>query len=229
MAQQPSEGHGGGRNGRLIGVQRLTTTGNYTPTAGTKSILVEAVASGGGGGGGDGGPATAGMGCGGGAGAYALHRWTAVGAGPYAYTIGAIGTGGAAGNNAGTAGSALTFALDVTLNLGGGQGGVSQATGTTLTNLVGANGGVVTVGGNILSQSGEPGGPQYRDSGTLGHSGYGGSSPLGAGGAMKVASAAGATATGDGSGGSGGYADTATDRAGGDGTKGVIIVYEYDA
>jgi hypothetical protein len=46
---------------------------------------------------------------------------------------------------------------------------------------------------------------------------------------MKVASAAGAAATGDGSGGSGGYADTATDRAGGDGTKGVIIVYEYDA
>ena len=71
--------------GRLIGVQKLTA-GNYTPTAGTASIIVYGIGGGGGGGGGDQGVGTSGVGGGGGSGEYIVHRETGLGAGPFTVT-----------------------------------------------------------------------------------------------------------------------------------------------
>lgn len=206
--------------GVLIGVRVLTTSGTYTPTAGTTSILVYAI---GGGGAGGGSPNTAGAsGSGGGAGGMAIKVYSTV-SGSYPYTIGAGGTGVA--NAAGGNGGQTTFNVtDVVAN--GGAGG-ALGIGTTGSPVAGGAGGTATAG-DILVQ-GMPGGNGVRLANTngFGLAGAGGSTLFGSGGLGRAGGTAGNgnPGTGYGSGG-GGAIGNGTDT-GGDGMPGVIIVFEY--
>jgi len=238
---------GGGANG-LLNVQRLTTTGTYTATAGTVSCVVMAVAGGGGGGAvvvsaSDGYSAS---GSGGGGGAFG-QKYYAVAPTGTAYVIGAGGAGGAAGANFGAAGSATTFnAGDMNL-LGGGGGyymnGRINSAPTAYTSADAGGSPDASDNSDITSNG---------DSGALGRStikaitftvfrgpGFGGSSMLGKGALAPTysyndaAGSPGNNAVGYGGGGSGAFYATTTvsasAAAGGNGAPGIIIVYEYGA
>ncbi|WP_325177643.1 hypothetical protein [Pantoea sp. 1B4] len=89
--------------GRLLNMQLFTASGTYTPTPGTKSIVVEVQGAGGGGGGiGGAGTNTVAVGNGGAGGGYAKSRLTSGFSGGIFITV---GTGGPGGNLAPTNGS----------------------------------------------------------------------------------------------------------------------------
>lgn len=199
-------------------------SGNHVPDASTRYMEVEMIGGGGGGGGADGDAGTAGIGGGGGAGAYLRKLYTAPLAASYAYAVGAFGAGGAAGNNAGVAGGNTTFGA---LTAPGGNGGSSVANGTTQVTVAGGGASAAATGGdiNIFGCAGSSG---YRLDGATTFGGDGGPSPLGTRGrGATSASAVGAGAGVYGAGGGGARANSATDRAGGNGSAGVIIVKEY--
>jgi hypothetical protein len=211
--------------------QIFTSSGTYTPTTGTKAVLVRMIGGGGGGGGAIGG---ANFSCGGGgaSGTY-WERWFDPGASITggAVTIGAAGAAGTStGGNGGTGGDTSVVIQTVTYTAKGGGGGNGLATSTTLTFAV--RGGQPTAGSStgdvVQAEAGENG--QGYGNGLTG--GNGASSPLGTGGlgawvGLGGASGAGAAGSGYGAGGGGGGANTATNRAGGAGTAGVVIIYEY--
>lgn len=203
--------------GSLLGVQVLTGSGTYTPTAGTGKIWVECV---GGGGAGGGTPTAAATGSGGGAGAYAASLLTSGFSGA-SYVVGAGGTG--VSNASGGAGSDTTWATTVIVAKGGSGGtvGVSGAnTGPTAGGLASASTGQIKFDG----QSGQ--GTTVAGGSRAG--GDGGSSPRGgAGGRAPLPNNNGNAGSVPGGGGSGGLDSTAANRTGGNGAAGTIIVYEY--
>lgn len=213
----------GQATGRLIGVQRFTTSGTYTPTAGTTSVIVEAV--GGGGGGAGAGSTAAGqvsIGSGGGAGGYTKTRLTSGFSGA-AITIGA---GGAQSSAAGNGGSATSFAA--LLAAGGGVGGAFTAATSTYPFILTGGAGGNASGGNITSQDGGQGSPAIICSTTNQQSGAGGSSFFGAGGVSVSGSNNGINGSGFGSGGSGASSNNGgTAKGSGAGANGVLIVWEY--
>lgn len=212
--------------GTYIGRQVLTSGTTYTPTAGTKTILVKIVGAGGGGGGTTGGSSQLGAGGGGGAGGYLEKLITNV-SGTYTYSIGTAGTAGTTGPGAGGAGGNTTFINGATTyTANGGSGGTQQSTGTSAAFIAGGAGGAVSTNGDV-NGGGAPGERGYRVSGTVGYSGNGGSTMFGGGGAGQTSSAVGGNATGYGSGGGGGLSTSTTNRAGGAGAQGLIIVEEY--
>jgi hypothetical protein len=212
--------------GRLRSFQIFTsgTAQTYTRPAGITSILVEVV----GGGGGGGGVAATGSGTafagGGGAGGYA-RLWVASASASYTYTVGSGGAGGTAGANNGTTGGTTTFSAS-SLQATGGTGGqgVSASTGAQITN--GGTGGIGT-NGNINS-SGGCGifGVGFAAS-AAGYSGSGGDTIYGGGAQGTQSAAAGANAGNYGSGGAGAGTGTVTNRAGGNGSAGLIVVWEF--
>lgn len=216
--------------GRLIGVQVITATGTYTPTAGTASIQVELL----GGGGGGGGCATTAAtqvtaGGGGGAGAYAKARITS-GFSGVTVTIGAAGAAGTAGNNNGGNGGDSTFGA--VLTAGGGVGGIGSGAAGAAPRLSGAGsaGGTASGSANLFASRGENGTTEILTVNTIAISGAGGSTLYGSGGigAATLTVAAGNAGTGFGSGGSGGACiQSQTQRAGGAGTAGLCIIWEY--
>ena len=110
----------GQATGRLLNVQVITSSGTYTPTTGTNSVVVEAV----GGGGGSGGvPATSSTQSGisgqGAPGAYAKARYTS-GFSGVSVTIGAGGTAGTTSTAGGTGGT-TSFGALLTCPGGGGS------------------------------------------------------------------------------------------------------------
>lgn len=129
--------------GRLIATRTFTTSGSYTPTAGTRYIRLIATAGGGGGGGV---PTTSSTQTGGaqagfyGQAAELIIPVTAFNA-PVSFTIGAGGAGGTAGANAGVAGGNTTFGN--ILVLGGGPGGAAGVVGTASL-ITGAGGSFAT-------------------------------------------------------------------------------------
>lgn len=226
--------------GRLIGVRLITSNGTYTPTAGTKFVIVEAI---GGGGGGCGGPVPiSGRVCvtpGGQGGAYAKVLVTS-GFSGVSVTVGVAGNGGdSAGSTPGSDGGASSFGA--LIYCPGGKGGTTHSSkwsvpyiGTSSDYIatgpanVGLDGIVptISVGDGVILQS-------LR--GRLANSGiaqlssatgfqqtpaYGGDSPIG--------SAYGGLKTGYGCGGDGVivYA-SAVAKAGQSGGVGVVIVWEY--
>lgn len=220
--------------GTLINVQRFTSSGTYTPTAGTNTAIIEGC---GGGGGGGATPATSStqiaLGGGGGTGAWGRVRVTAPTT--QTVTIGSGGAGGAAGTNTGTAGGqtsigtylvcpggvaggasgVFTFASNmlVTGGIGSAIGGAATAT-TSATALYLSGGLSATVGFSVYNSS-------------IAIAAAGASSPFGAGGGYVV-TAAGINGTGFGAGGSGAAAGpSAAAAAGGSGSPGFITVYEY--
>jgi hypothetical protein len=141
-----------------------------------------------------------------------------------AITVGAAGAAGAAANGSGAAGGASSFGAVVTAN--GGSGGITMATAATALTVMQATG--VAAGTGDIAMGGVPPGPGIRLSGTIGISGNGGSSPLGAGGPGTIAgTAAPGAATGFGSGGGGACANSATGIAGAAGRAGIVIVEEF--
>ena len=120
--------------GRLVGVKAFVASGTYTPTIGTKAIIVEAVGAGGGSGGV---PATStnstGLSSAGAGGAYAKSYLTTGFSSGVAVTIGA---GGIAGTSAGASGgTGGTTSFGALLSCPGGTGSTfgTQSTGVTNT------------------------------------------------------------------------------------------------
>ncbi|KVN25644.1 hypothetical protein WJ63_16065 [Burkholderia pyrrocinia] len=140
----------GQATGRLLNVQRFVSSGTYTPTAGTNSIIVKLQGGGGGSGGAVGtGASTVSAGGPGTQGAYVESRITS-GFSGQAVTVGAAGAAGAAGSGSGGNGGASTF---MTLSAGGGFGG--GITGASSTSVVAGPSGIAAAsGGNIKNLNG---------------------------------------------------------------------------
>jgi hypothetical protein len=197
-------------------------SGTYTTPDGVTALEIEMLGGGGGGGGAKSTSAQAAAGAGGGGGAYLRKRIDGPSA-TYAYSVGALGAGGAAGQNNGSAGGDTTFG---SLTAGGGSGGNTPAVGTTNTRTTGGAGGTAT--GGDVNAAGPTGINSMRFDGTLSVAGTGASTQFGGGGKAAVGiNADGNAATGYGAGGGGGAtSNSTTDRAGGDGTGGIIIIRE---
>jgi hypothetical protein len=213
--------------GALINVQVFTSTGTYTPTAGTNSVIVEVQAPGGGSGGnvatGSGQNSVNGPG---GSGAYAKVRLTSGFSGVTA-TIGPVGAAGAAGSNAGGAGGTTSFGAIISCpGGGGGAAGVIISAAPTAGALAGAGGATPTVssGTVLMSAKGQYGTPGLDlVLSTFIIWGFGGSSFLGIGSVF-----AGTTGSGYGWGAVGSFNTQSTAAsAGAPGGPGVVIVYEY--
>lgn len=214
--------------GRLIGVQIITVTGTYTPSAGTKSVIVEGAGGGAGGGGSAAtGAAQYSMAAGGSSGAYGRGRFTS-GFSGVTVTIGAAGAAGAIGGNGGNGGTTSFGAL---LSFPGGVGGTAgvAASSTTTTISLGVGGVSAPSGANLGGSAGARGGDGVISSIGQALSGAGGNSPYGSSGARQGSSgAAGGAATGYGSGGAGGGSGASQSGfVGGAGSAGIVIVWEY--
>ncbi|OAM77688.1 glycine-rich domain-containing protein [Devosia elaeis] len=209
--------------GFLLGsTQVFTSSGTWTKPAGCAAVRVRVVGAGGGGGGVTGGASQAAAAGGGGGGGYA-EKWitSALGA-TETVTIGAAGTGGAAGANNGNAGGATSFGAHVIAN--GGGGGTAMTAGTSAT--TGAPGAGGAGSGGDLNVPGSPGDRGIRSSDSVIVGARGGDSQLGYG-AQNQGNNAGSNGTGYGAGGGGAATISDTNRAGGNGTAGVVIVEEY--
>lgn len=193
----------------------LNGTTSYTAPAGTVGVQLEGIAGGAGGGGVTGAASDRGGG-GGGAGGY-WRKMVASPSGSYVCAVGAKGTGTT--NSAGSNGGNTTFVNGGTTYtaFGGTGGGLGNP-------AAGGAGGVVSTNGDVNAG----GAPGTSPGNTPRNAGNGGSSVYGGGGLGPVASGTGVSATAYGSGGSGGVDfSTSTNRAGGDGTNGVLIATEF--
>ncbi|MDG9858227.1 hypothetical protein N7403_30635 [Pseudomonas nitroreducens] len=140
--------------GRLIGVQNFTFSGSYTytPTAGTRSIIVEVQGAGGSGGGTAATSAgQAAVGGGGAAGAYSKGRFTSGFAG-VTITVGLGGAQTAAGNNNGNAGATSSFGSLLTALGGGGGAGGGASSSFPFASAGGVGTGVPT--GGVVNKAG---------------------------------------------------------------------------
>lgn len=214
--------------GRLIGTQSFTSSGTYTPTAGTSFVIVEAV---GGGGAGGGAAATSAGNCsvggGGSAGTYLRARINSGFSGA-AVVVGAGGTGvaGAAGNSGGQ----TTFGGTLVVCPGGPGGSFAGNFAPPLYAQGAANGSLgSTTGIGLGFGSGSGGAPGICTTATTGSSGNGGDSHF-SGGASRVFQSNGLSpGANTGAGGSGAHnpqSDGST-RTGGAGGSGFVVIYEY--
>lgn len=212
-------------SGRLIGVQVFTSSGTYNPTAGTRSVIAEGV---GGGAGGGGASATAAgqvsAGSGGSSGTYGKGRFI-TGFTGIPVTIGAGGTGGPAGANNGSAGGTTSFGSLMSCP-GGVGGGGSNA--NSVANITAASGGAaLPTGATIVAAAGSTSGAGFSLI-PAGVGGDGGPSVFG-GVNNNSSNSAGTAGNAPGTGGGGGsrLAGQGVGAAGGDGAKGILIVYEF--
>lgn len=201
--------------GARIGTQYLTTTGTYTPTTGTKTIVVRGI----GGGGGGSGTGTAGSSGGGNGGDTSFNTNTIIGKGGTGAPNNAGGAGGVAGTGSLTlpgSGGIMGQGLNANVINGGTGGAGIFGSGA---GLGGSSGGAGVAGGVNTGGGGGGGG-----GGTTVNSGGGGG-----GGSYSEATLTGVTGTYSytiGAAGSAGGAGT-SGFAGGLGSKGLIIVEEY--
>lgn len=227
--------------GRLLDVKRFTASGTYTPTAGTRRIIVELVGGGGSGGGTIATTATqASVGAGGGAGAYMQFMLLTI-PGSVAITVGAGGAGAA---GTGAAGTASVFGSYVTC--GPGQGGVTRSEGSQtsasmfLTSVVegsplNGNGGVAVIDDvpNVVLLKGMEGSAGTSGislaGGTFMRAGEGGGTPFGSTAHTGNTQATASAPANSGAGGAGIYATPSTPgvRNGGNGGSGCCLVWEY--
>lgn len=224
----------GQATGRLLGVQRFTSNATYTPSAGTRRIVVELQAAGGGGAGVGATSATQlSVGSGGGGGAYVKFLADTPSA-PVAVTIGTGGTGGTPfAGSAGNPGGDSVFGALATV--GGGLGGLSNSVNTTGAAPIIVQGGnasaVATIGGGaqvLQITEGERGGHGFAMGGTTANNvvgGYGGGTALGRNGRLNPSSP---TPINVGVGGCGASAAASGPAlSGASGSAGVCVVWEY--
>lgn len=198
----------------------------YSTPAGVLALLVELIGGGASGGGVSGAASNSAASGGGGSGGYARKLYSAP-VSSYTYTVGTGGSAPTAGANNGNNGNATTWndgSTTVTAN--GGNGGGSMAFGTSV-NLSQPGGGAAISTNGDVNAGGSPGGPGIRTASNAGVGGNGGSGPFGGGGSGVVNVGAGAAGSGPGSGGAGAVTKDATNRSGGAGSDGVIIVWEF--
>lgn len=218
-------------SGRLLGVQTFTASTTYTPTPGTKSIVVEC--QGGGGGGGASLATSAGAiscGSGGGAGTYG-KAWFQSGFSGAAVTV---GVGGSGGNSSFVAQPGGTSSFGSLLSCPGGSiGGFGVVTTPpTLPPASGAGGvSAAASGANIYSSRGAAGTSGLAFSASSGQGGQGASSLFGASPNPPYLSVPtnGQSAVGYGAGGNGATSAGAGNPAheGGNGSPGLVTVWEY--
>lgn len=213
--------------GRLLNVQVFTVSGSYTPTAGTKKIIVEVQAGGGAGGGT---PATSSsqnsVASGGSSGQYVKSQLQVSSLSlPVTVTVGVGGSGVAGANGSGGGASTFGSVLSATGGLGGGAGTAS----TSAYVIQPAAARSLPTVGNIENAGGSPGGPGILTQIGAGVSGHGGSSRFAGGGNPGSVSGGGYTqAVGYGSGGAGSaVASSTAAQQGGSGGTGILIVWEY--
>jgi hypothetical protein len=222
----PFIGGGSVSVGRLLNIHTFTSSGTYTPTPGTNSIVVEVLGGGGAGGGSaNTGASQCSAGGGGGAGGYSRKRLTSGFTG-VAVTVGAGGA--AAAQAVGGSGGTSTFASSTAVVGNGGSGGSlgPVESDSAAFPFGGAQGGTSN-GGDI---NGVGGLGQYAFyASTNSSSGNGGSSYFGSGAQGTTGAGNGHAAVTPGSGGSGGVQGTPSSAGatGGAGAAGVIIVREY--
>jgi hypothetical protein len=213
--------------GRLLNVQVFYNSGIYTATTGTKKVIVEMV----GGGAGSAGSRAAGsgqvaVGGAGGAGSYAKGSFTQNFNGVQV-TVGAKGTGGTVSGPYASDGGTSSFGS--LISAAGGVAG--QPAGPTSSFPFSTVAAVVSAGANGANIIGTPG--QGASASVVVNASVviespGGSSQFGAGGFITAFNAKGVNGSGYGAGGgpskvnSGGAA-----VAGGDGSQGLVIVWEY--
>lgn len=210
--------------------QIFTSSGTYTPSAGTIYAIIECWGGGGGGGGIAGITAQAGGGGGGQAGGYSRKIVAITPASPQTVTIGAGGAGGAAGNNPGGSGGSTSVGGLCTASGGGGgngsagagSGGGYQANTGIGDLVVPGQCGFASVGGLLTGGNGT-----YAGGG-----GGGGSSSVGTGGiawgSIATNGIAGNPAAGFASGGGGAVSHgVAASYAGGAGSAGIVFITEY--
>lgn len=201
-------------------------TTSYKIPSNCIAIFVELVGAGGGGGGctaSVNNPAAGGGGAGGGY----MRAWIL---NPQTTTITTVvptsaagGSGAAAAN--GTDGSDATMTVNsVVYTAKGGKGGTGMATGTLPLVALGGVGQIPTNGD--INIAGQPGGPGIRINTTIAIGGNGGSSVIGSGARALITDAIGNAGLASGGGGSGSTA-ISTNRTGGAGATGVIIIHEY--
>lgn len=212
------------RAGRLVGVQSFTANGTYTPTPGTRAVIVE-VQGGGGGGGGAGATASGAVsiGGGGGGGGYVKGRLLSGFSGA-AVVVGG-GGGGGAGVASGFNGNASSFGGTLTASGGGGGPSLNPTTSYPV-QTAGGNPGSGS-GGSLLNSMGGAGLSALATSPGNGISGTGGPSAMSQGGARAIGNSAGLSGV-YGSGGSGAISQlSASNFSGGGGGNGIVIVWEY--
>lgn len=217
--------------GRLLNIQKFTTSGTYTPTPGTNSVIAEVIGGGGAGGGAV--AAAAGQGAaggGGGSGSRGISTRITSGFSGTAVTVGAGGAGtvGGAGGNGGTS-SFGSF-----ISAPGGSGAIAGAS------IPGPGfgqqgfGATFPTGSAILTAApGFTAKPGVVYSSAVVFTGQGADTIYGQGGNASGTSSTGQTvagnsANGPGAGG-GGAGSTAggSSATGGSGASGMVIVYEY--
>jgi hypothetical protein len=202
-----------------------TSGTTYTPPPGVKSLLFIGTGAGGGGGAVDGqGAGTSALGRSGGGGGTAIKYTRQIEA-SYTYSIGAGGTGGTGGGNGSDGGNTTVTSTNVNLTCNGGTGGgghtgISGSLSTGGVTGGAASGGDLNLDGghstNSSIVSGDPANPSdaggsFWGGGVRGRAdnpGFNGA-PFGTGG------------------GGGGSHDVATDRSGGDGADGVLVIFEF--
>lgn len=211
------------------GITRLTsgTAATYTPSAGTRAILVRMCGGGGGGGGADGqGAGTAGM-AGPGGGAGSCERFITALAASYTYTIGAGGAGGAAGANNGSDGGNTTFSGgSVSMTANGGKGGEGTLANSVDNSNYGGEGG--SASGGSVNLAGRAGNYSFSSGGQNRIPGVAGASIYGGGVRGDRGSTDGVAGINFGGGGAGaGVTGVATNYSGGSGKAGIIEIWEY--
>lgn len=211
-------------SGGLLNVQRFTSNTTYTPTPGTRSIIVEVQGAGGGGAGaGATGATQVSVGSGGGAGGYTKGLLTSGFSGA-AIVVGVGGTGGGGVTNGGNGGSSSFGGV---LTATGGGGGISLVpTVSVPVQNAGGNQGTSS-GGSLLNSPGATGLPATVT--TVGNSisGGGGASYLSQGAARAINTGPGVSGV-LGAGGSGAISQAGgTAQLGGNGGNGLVIVWEY--
>jgi hypothetical protein len=226
-------GDSNGYVGRMLGAPKIiTSSGSYTPTVGTKYILVEVQGAGGGGGGSAATDSASRSVGGGGASGCFVSSFIAISTLtlPVAMIIGAGGAAGAAGGSSGGSGGTggtTSFGSIITAlgGFGGGGGALQTATSFTL------NGGGqynASAGGNLINGHGASGTQGFVANIMV--SGGGGSSYFSGGGTpvSQITSKAGDPGQ-YGSGGSGGISaiSSSTGSAGGVGGTGIIRISEF--
>ncbi|MCK6480199.1 MAG: hypothetical protein L6R43_08620 [Planctomycetes bacterium] len=213
--------------GTLLAITVYTANGTHTTATGCNTMVVDILGAGGGGGGAASMPVPPGGAAGGGGGAAgAFVRKTITGpVVSYPVTVGAGGLGGGPGlvggngslSRFGSGGGAVTAPGG-----GGGQGVPNQVADGA---FPGANCAVGT-GGDINGQGGPGHAGLVLGVATVGVGGAGASSLYGGGGDVVV-NGPGMNAAGYGAGGSGGGAQLGTNSPGGNGSPGLVVVYEY--
>ena len=215
----------------FTGIQIITATGTYTPTAGTLIHAVYSTGGGGGSGGADGtdnsGSQVSGGGGGGGT-AFKIYNTTEMGA-TAAVTIGAGGTAGGVTGTNGVDGGASIFNPAGTGTTVTGNGGVKSlgvSAGGDADSMGGAGG--TSTSGDI-DLKGLSGGDGLVGTAVSARTGVGGPSFWGAGGnSTDTGNTAGTAGVSHGSGAGGAFnLDSTVGDAGAAGAAGVVVVFEY--